>query len=190
MLGVKKYRPKYFSKAHTFEKTNRESLINLLGNSITEYYVQWDTTINEWNEDGPIILNINGIQYEFTAYELSQYSLTIDKINIAEKLNWYGAGDEIRLIWRRNAFKNLNLIINKTIKNIFLVEYNFSAANSNLENNKEELVKSSDFDLIGIEFEFDEIKDCLNLSNGLDCNVMKLHQTIVNKEYRRIKIKK
>ncbi|WP_162819922.1 hypothetical protein [Kordia sp. SMS9] len=184
MLGIPKYKPQYFSHAIPFLKKNKHFLLHVLDKKISNYYVQWNTEFNEWNADGPIILIIDEIQYEFTAVQLCDYSMTINKIDLSKKLDWYGAGDEMPLIWKESAFNHLNIIQGKTIRNIFLIEYNFVLENS-IEN---EIVNEKDYNLVGIEFEFHETDNCLSLTNGLDCNDINLSRIEESIMYRRIQI--
>ncbi len=171
MLGINKYELNCFSKIVDIEEIYGQIFNALIGQSIHSYFVQWNQNENNWNEDGPIILLINEKQYEFTAYQL-EYSLTIDKINLTNKLDWYGGGNEIPLKWTKNVFKNINIILHKPITNIYALEYG----------------QGSSFDLVGFEFEFEGTKDCLHISNGLDCNTMKLYCTIPDDRNKRIEI--
>ncbi|CAL2104885.1 hypothetical protein T190115A13A_110021 [Tenacibaculum sp. 190524A02b] len=149
----------YFDTCKDVIRIHNKVFNQLIGKSIDSYFVQWRLDKNEWNEDTPIIALINGKQYEFTAYQLS-YSFTIDKFKLTNKLNWYGAGDEMPLKWKKNAFENINSILHKPITKIYGLEYGYK----------------SNFHLVGFEFEFDNSKNCLHISNGLDCNTIKTPQ--------------
>lgn len=185
LLGIPNYSPKFFTKAHSFLEKNRDFLLHALNKKISSYYVQWNTDFDAWNEDGPIVVMIDETQYEFTAFKLEEYSITVQEIDLSKPLNWYDAGDEIPLVWRKNTFDAINPITGKTIKDIFLIEYNFYYHNSD----KNEPVHDKDYDLVGIEFEFHDSSECLSLTNGLDCNAIHLRRTPENVMYRRINIK-
>lgn len=190
MLGISKYKPIFFRDSILFLNSHKETLMNLIGENISEYYVQWDTSQDEWNEDGPIILIVNDNQYEFTAYQLDMFSLTINKIDLNQKLDWYGSGDEIPLIWKKDAFENLNHILGKEIQSIHLLEYSLTSNIKNDPDKKEffNQISPLDFFLVGIEFELNKIQDCLHLSNGLDCNTLKLYTTQVDSKNRKFNI--
>ncbi|GAB1858416.1 hypothetical protein MHTCC0001_32530 [Flavobacteriaceae bacterium MHTCC 0001] len=102
------------------------------------------------------------------------YSFTIDKIDMSMPLDWYGSGDKMPLEWRKNAFEHINSILKKPITKIYGLEFG----------------QGANFEFVGFEFEFDETKHCLHLSNGLDCNIMKFHQTIPDEMFKRIEITK
>ncbi|MBQ4820977.1 hypothetical protein [Aquimarina sp. MMG016] len=173
MLGIEKYELNYLNSCDDVIKLHKQTFNALIGKSIDSYFVQWEKNENKWNEDGPIIILIDGKQYEFTAYQL-EYSLTINKIDLSDPLDWYGSGDEMPLEWKKNTFKSINSILNKPITKIYGLEYG-QEPNSHF---------------VGFELEFDGINDCLHISNGLDCNTMKLHRTIADDRNKRIEIKK
>lgn len=170
MLGISKYQVNLFDDALLFEEANKKALLETLGYGIDRYYVQWHTDRDEFNEDGLIVLIINDKQYEFTAFQLD-YSLTVDQIDLSKELDWYGAGAEMPLWWKMNAFENVNSILGKQIEGIYLLEYNFP-----------------NWVLFGIEVEVKGLDNCLQLTNGLDCNNVKLGRLIENDKYRRHKI--
>jgi len=171
MLGITKYQINLFDNALLFEEANKKALLETLGCCIDRYYVQWHTDRDEFNEDGPIILIINGNQYEFTAFQLD-YSLTINKIDLSGKLDWYGSGAEMPLVWKKNAFNEINTILGKQIEEIYLLEHGFT-----------------DWTLLGIEFEIKGLSNCLQLTNGLDCNNIVLKRLAEDDKNRRYKIK-
>ncbi|MEM9990186.1 MAG: hypothetical protein AAF738_00415 [Bacteroidota bacterium] len=63
----------------------------------------WDSTADKWLSDGPIVLAIDEIRYEFTTSKLNPFSLAINSFEMAEKLNWYGTSDEMPVHWKKNA---------------------------------------------------------------------------------------
>ena len=118
MLGIENYALNYLHNCEEVLQFHKPIFKALIGKSIDAYFVQWELNRNEWNEDGPIIILIEGKQYEFTAYQLD-YSLTRDKIKRTDKLDWYGSGDEMPLKWKKNAFENINSILHKPINKIY-----------------------------------------------------------------------
>lgn len=154
------------------------------------YYVQWETNEDAWNKDGPIILQIAQNQYEFTAYQLDEYSLTINTIDRTQKLDWYRSGDEMPLIWKKNPFEEINVVLDRKIEQIYLLEHSLT---SGIVDDDEKLkffqqITASDFFLVGIEFKINGFEKCLHLSNGLDCNEMKLYTTQVDHQNTRVLI--
>ena len=190
MLGIKKYQPNFSTTAAQFLDQHKDELKALIGKQIDHYFLQWETNENTWNADGPIILKIGTSQYEFTAFQLDEYSLTINKINLSEKLDWYGAGDEMPLIWNKNPIREINELLNKKIEEIHLLEYSMT---SDIDENEEKKdffkqLTHSDFFMVGIEFKLSGVENCLQLSNGLDCNVMKMETTTIDIKNRKVKV--
>lgn len=190
MLGIKGYKPNFSTTASQFIDKHREELQKLIGERIDSYYLQWETKENEWNKDGPVILKIGLNQYEFTAFKFDEFSLTINEIDLSEKLNWYGADDEMPLIWKKNPINELNTIFNRKIEEIYLLEHSMTA---DIENNDEKKtffkqLTESEFFIVGIEFKLSGIKSHLQLSNGLDCNTIKIETSQIDRKNRRTRI--
>ncbi|GAB1858341.1 hypothetical protein MHTCC0001_31780 [Flavobacteriaceae bacterium MHTCC 0001] len=70
MLGIKKYKLNYLRSCEEVIKFHTSTFEAFIGKSIDAYFIQWEKDENKWNEDGPIIMLIDGKQYEFTAYQL------------------------------------------------------------------------------------------------------------------------
>ncbi len=171
MLGIKKYKLNLIGTVESGQKVFEKYFYDLIGQAINSYFVQWNLNENEWNDDAPIILLIGGKQIELTSYQLD-FSLTVDRINLTNKLNWYGEGNNLPLEWVKNPFQEINKILYKPIDKIFGIEFG----------------EDENFNLVGFEFEFKGIKDCLCITNGLDCNIIKLHRSTTNKNNKRIQI--
>lgn len=190
MLGIEEYKPNFSTNAFEFIDKHKSDLQNLIGKQIKCYHLQWETKENTWNEDGPIILEIDNVQYEFTAYQLDEFSLTLNKINLFEKLDWYGAEDEMPLIWKKNPIEEINICLDKRIEEIYILEHSI-ISDIEGESEKKNFFKqltNSDFFIVGIEFKLNGIENCLQLSNGLDCNVIKIETTETDNKNRRIKL--
>ncbi len=161
MLGIPDYNPVFYENARDFIQAQKRHLCPLIGKAINRYFVQWEVSNEEWNSDGPIILEIDGIQHEFCAYQIGLYSLTVGQIDRKAKLNWYGAGDSLPLEWRANPFLHINQILNREIEAIYIIEYQV-----------ENVIQFPP--LCGIEFLFRGLDKKLCLFNDLDCNGMKI----------------
>lgn len=189
MLGIKGYKPNFSTSAIEFINKHKSDLQHLIGKKIKCYYLQWETKENSWNEDGPIILEVDKVQYEFTAYQLDEFSLTLNKINLSNKLDWYGAKDEMPLVWKKNPINELNVCLDKKIEEIYILEHRITSSiegNNEQENSPEPLIYS-DFFIIGIELKLEGNKNWLQLSNGLDCNVMKMETKWIDEKIRKIR---
>lgn len=185
MFGVETYNPKFFMDVYQICEKYEQHFKELIGKYISETWIVWDKNHNEWFRDCPIIFNINGIQLELCAYKLDQFAITFNEINLSEKLDWYGM-DEFDLEWRRDAFAELLQIKNKLIKNIEIIEYNFSTEVIYSKNEPESIgYKASCWVLNGIGFELES--SYFSIYNGLDENAITLFRD-EGKDFRITKI--
>lgn len=190
MLGIKGYQPNFSTNVNEFINKHKTDLCHLIRKRINSYYLQWEINENTWNKDGVIILVIDNIQYEFTAHNLDEFSLTINEINLSEKLDWYGAKDEMPLEWRKNPIEEINLCLDKKIEEIYILEHSM-ISDLKRDHEKKKFFKqltNSDFFMVGIEFKLAGIENCLHLSNGLDCNVIKMETTKTDHKNSRLKV--
>ena len=118
MLGILNYEPNFFDDTEIFVKVLYDKLIGTIGLTLEDYWLMWDINENEWYNDGPVILKIGGAQFEFTTYNLDNFSLTFDKIDLTSKLDWYGIGDELPLIWKNRSNESVNNLLGRTILDI------------------------------------------------------------------------
>ncbi|MFD1062059.1 hypothetical protein ACFQ1Q_02275 [Winogradskyella litorisediminis] len=188
MLGISTYKPKFHTTAESFKSEFEQTLSELIGKRIERFWVMWDTKENEWLTDGPIILKIDGKRFEFTAYQLDEFSLTINSFELTDELNWYGMGSEMPLIWKENGNSELIKNLNKVIIGINILTYNFLS--ESVETG--EKYETGDM-LTGIEFILEKESESDNenfftIFNNLDQNG--IEKTEINREnqIKRIKI--
>lgn len=115
MLGIPTYKPKLHNKAESFMNEFDKTLSKLIGKRIDRFWVMWDLYENEWLADGPVVLEIDGIRFEFTVYQIAEFSLTINSFELSDKLDWYGSGNETPLIWKENGKPDLIKNLDKPI---------------------------------------------------------------------------
>lgn len=181
MLGIPTYRPRFHTDGNEFVMENESILSNLIGKRITKYWLMWDVLQDEWLADGPVVLEIENNRYEFTAYQLAEFSMTVNSFSLSDKLDWYDSGDEMPLVWNENAKPEWNNILNQSVKGINVLSYDF------LKENNED-----DFSLLGIEFILEHQSKGLNffsIFNGLDQNEI-MNIRIDNSQVKRKQILK
>ena len=188
MLGISSYKPNFHSTAESFKKEFDRILSEVIGKKIEHFWVMWDTKENEWLTDGPIVLEINGKRFEFTAYQLDEFSLTINSFELTEKLDWYGMGDEMPLVWKKNGKSELNKNLNKEIIGINILTYNF--VSEFVESGKKH--ETGDM-LHGIEFVLEKVSESDNenyfsIYNALDQNGMDKVEIQHENQVKRVKI--
>jgi len=170
LLGISSYKPKFQTTAESFINEHQSELLKLIGKKITRFWIMWETNDDIWMNDAPIILEIENKRYEFTAYQLDEFSLTINSFELSEKLDWYGMGNEMPLEWRENGKQELIRNLNKPILDIRILTYNFIS----------EFVESGEKHetgntLTGIEFVFKkdnklDTENYFSVYNALDQN--------------------
>ena len=174
MLGIPNYQPNFCNNTGTFINVFGDNLLSTIGLTLDDYWLMWETDANEWYNDGPVILKIADRQFEFAAYKLDEFSLTIDQIDLNEKLDWCGLGDELPLTWKNKAHSNINKLIGRKITNIHIVEFNFIGSFVEDKVNAGKVTETG-FMLHGIEFEFEkngqfDNDNFLQIFNALDAN--------------------
>ena len=188
MLGIPTYKPKFHNSAESFKIEFDKTLSELIGKNIDRFWLMWETKENEWQTDGPIILEIDGDRFEFTAYQLDEFSLTINSFELTEKLDWYGMGSEMPLIWKENGNSELTKNLGKPIVGINILTYNFVSKFA--ESGKKH--ETGDM-LTGIEFILEKESESDNdnffsIYNGLDQNALSTTEIQQENQIKRIKI--
>lgn len=182
MLGIPSYKPKFHSKGDSFKNEFDKILVELIGKKIDRFWLMWDIKENEWLADGPVVLEIDGNRFEFTAYQLDDFSLTINSFELSEKLDWYGSGNEMPLEWKENSKTELVKNLNKTIIEINILTYDFYEKNI-----------ESEYILVGLEFVLEkesesDIENFFSIYNGLDQNELKNTELRIENQIKRTEI--
>ena len=188
MLGISTYKPKFHTTAESFKNEFNKTLSKLIGKGIERFWMMWNTKEDEWLTDGPIILEIDGKRFEFTAHQLDEFSLTINSFELTEKLDWYGMGNEMPLIWKENGKPELIRNLNKPIVDINLLTFNF--VSESVESGRKH--ETGDM-LTGIEFVLEkenesDKKNFFTIFNNLDQNGMDNIEIQQEDQIKRIKI--
>ena len=188
MLGISKYNPKFHTTAESFKSEFNQILSELIGKRIERFWVMWETKESEWLTDGPIVLEIDGKRFEFTAYKMDEFSLTINSFELTDKLDWYGMGTEMPLIWKENGKSELTKNLNKFITGINILTYNFLS--ESVETG--EKYETGDM-LTGIEFVLEKESESdkenfFTIFNNLDQNGIDKTEINHENQIKRIKI--
>ena len=188
MLGISNYKPKFHTTAKSFKTEFNQTLSELFGKKIEKFWIMWNTKENEWLTDGPIVLKIDGKRFEFTAYQMDEFSLTINSFELTDKLDWYGMGTEMPLIWKENGNSDLTKNLNKVITGINILTYNFLS--ESLETG--EKYETGDM-LTGIEFILEKESESdkenfFTIFNNLDQNGIDKIEINHQNQIKRIKI--
>ena len=188
MLGISTYQPKFYSNAEHFKNAFNKTLSALIGKSIERFWIMWDTKAGDWLADGPVILEIDGKRFEFTVYQLDEFSLTIDSFKLTDHLDWYGMGNEKPLIWKENGKPKMTKNLNKSIVDINILTYN--VISESIESGERQ--ETGDM-LTGIEFILEKESESDNenifsIYNGLDQNALSVTKIQHEGQIKRIQI--
>lgn len=184
MLGMPKYNPTFFKSTQELINNCSKDLTTLIGKIIAEVWIVWDENNNEWFNDCPVVLNIEGQQIELCAFKFDEFAVTFNEIDLSNKLDWYGVKD-FDLEWRKACLQQFKGILNKKITDIGIIERNHRYKVIHDETNpKNEGNFISDWELNGIGFYIES--EYIAVENGLDENII---TTDINKDCRIIKLK-
>lgn len=188
MLGISTYKPKFHTTAESFKNEFDKTLSQLVGKGIERFWVIWNTKEDEWLTDGPVVLEIDRKRFEFTAYQLDKFSLTINSFELTDKLDWYGMGNEMPLIWKENGKSELTKNLNKPIIGINILTYNFVSefVESGKKHETGEMLTGIEF-VLEKENESDK-KNFFTIFNNLDQNGMDNIEIQQEDQIKRIKI--
>jgi hypothetical protein len=197
MLGIPDYEPNFFDRTDTFINVFGNELAKTIGLTLEDYWLMWQTEDDEWYNDGPVILKIANRHFEFTAYNLDDFSLTFNQIDLNKKLDWYGTGDEIPLVWKSKSNADINKLIGRKIMDINIIAYNFISTVVDDKVNPENIgrIDETGFMLHGIEFEFEKSgwfdkNNFLQIFNALDANGITTEVQKDDKQYQKTNILK
>lgn len=197
MLGIPDFEPNFFNRTDTFIKVFHDQLAKTIGLTLEDYWLMWHTVEDDWYNDGPVVFKIANRQFEFTAYKLDEFSLTFDQIDLNKKLDWYGAGDDIPLVWKNKGNADINKLIGRKITDINIIAYNFISTVVDDKVNPENIgqIDETGFMLNGIEFEFEkngrfDNNNFLQIFNALDANGITTKEQKGDKQYQKISILK
>jgi len=179
MLGIPGYKPLFLDDPAEFIRLHKDFLSSLIGQSISRYWLMWDLKNDDWNTDGPVILEIGGTQVELCVFQTDQLSLTRDSIDLVAPLDWYGAAEEFPLRWQNSPFPELYSALHCPIHHIHLLTH------------KPLPFSSSPSPIYGLEFTLEDANGSLSyfsLHNGLDENALSFGKTQVYHAERRLHI--
>lgn len=152
---ISNYEPVMFESRREFLAVYHDALLNLIGKTLDGYLLLYDERDNEWNKDAPAILIIDGKHYEFTAFQMDYFNLTIDKVDMKTEIDWYTEEERRYITWRKNAIKWVNKVLGRRILGVNLLNSQFSRISiiDEFPNRRE----YEDPTLYGIEFMLDRV---------------------------------
>jgi len=123
---ISNYEPILFESRQEFLAVYQDALLNLIGKTIDSYFLLCDERDHEWNKDAPTILQIDGRHYEFTAFQIDYFDMTIDEVDFRAKIDWYAEEDREYFSWKQNYLSWVNKVIGRRILGINLLDSHYS----------------------------------------------------------------
>ncbi len=165
--GIKNYQPHWKDSAIALLELIGKA--PLIGYPVEELWSLWDEESNEWFSDAPVIICIQGKQFEFCANKLNEFSFSVDSIDIRVPVYWCSDEDSdiepFHWVHERNReFKDL---IGEKISGIEIVE--------SFEPDISSFMGLECWMLAGIALLFEDQR--LEILNGLDCNLLSRSQS-------------
>ncbi len=154
---VPNYEPKMFATRREFLAVYHESLLNLIGQTLDGYLLLYDKRTDEWNKDAPAILLIGGKRYEFTAFEIVYFNMTIDMVDLDVGTDWYDEEEREYFVWEKNHIGWVNKVVGRRILGINLLNSQFDRIS--IIDEFPNIREYEDTTLDGIEFMLDKAGD-------------------------------
>jgi hypothetical protein len=79
--GIKNYQPQWKDSATALLELIEKA--PLIGYPVEELWSLWDEENDEWFSDGPVIIAIQGRNFEFCANKLNEFSFSVDSIDVS-----------------------------------------------------------------------------------------------------------
>ncbi len=170
MLGITNYEPRFLESTADVLELHGSRLRALIGQRFRETRVVWRLDTDRWFPNCPVVLSVGDHQLEVCAWKLSEFAISWSLIALSHPLDWYGAGDEIPLQWKKNALPPLAAAENARIEAIHIIEYHHQATVVKHNARPEMVGQPLDFGWLLHGLEFTLSTGYLTISNGLDEN--------------------
>lgn len=123
MLGINNYNPTFYTDMNDLINNHGDKLRSLIGSTLEEIWTVHEVSEGEFWADCPVVFVIARNQFEFCSFKDSELSITWNKIDLKQKIDWYGSKG-LNLEWRKNVVRDLVPYINKKIESVEIIELN------------------------------------------------------------------
>lgn len=117
-FGIKGYQPVWLNGVAETMTSHADRLRTLLGRRLTDTWLVWDESDDEWFADCPVLLDFAGEQIEINHQKFDDLSITWNTVNRATPISWTPTFD---LSWR-NA-PTLTALRGNTLQSLDLLEW-------------------------------------------------------------------
>jgi hypothetical protein len=146
----------------------REVLSGTIGNEIECSWVAWHHSYDQWWDDAPVILRIDGVNYEFCWQKTSDFALTRDTIDVRREVKWTNSEDSL-LFWKKDALPRLQAVVGKRIIGLQLQGHQVVTDIPSVRENYGDFMEP-----VGLNFLFED--GLLSIYNSLDSNGLATRQ--------------
>jgi hypothetical protein len=89
-LGAKGYTPVFFEDREEFVSYNQALLDSLIGERLHRVWIVWSLEHDEAWMDSPVVFEVSEFQLELCCFNLDEFSVTKNSIDIKSGPIWYG----------------------------------------------------------------------------------------------------
>jgi hypothetical protein len=121
MWGIPNWEPKFVESTPEVLALCRGMATAIIGREIECSWVAWHHSYDEWWNNAPVILRINGVNYEICWSKESDFALTRDTIDVESPCLWADTEDSI-ISWRKDALPILQNLKGRRVLTLELHE--------------------------------------------------------------------
>lgn len=119
--ACQRYAPTWLVGFDAVAAHHGERLRGLVGRTLSSAWLLWDTELDEWFREGPVLLAFSGVQVEVNHQKFSDLSITWNTVDPTMR-DSTSLPDEPPLVWRRDAVPELLALQGRTLTRVDLLE--------------------------------------------------------------------
>ncbi|MEV0670094.1 hypothetical protein [Mycobacterium sp. NPDC050441] len=156
-FGIQGYQPDWLTGREIVARAHGHRLHALIGRRLTDSWLVWDRTSDEWFADCPVLLDFEDEQLEITHQTFDELSITWNTINPREPITYGEDQEDASLTWRDDACLRLSASHGQQLRTVELLVWR--GAETDLAN-----------DTVAVSF--GSARDRITIANALDENAI------------------
>jgi hypothetical protein len=121
MWGLNNWEPNFVETTEGVLGLCRQIYPDIIGHELECSWVPWLQTDDKWWEGAPVILRINGVNYEICWSKESDCAIARNTINVLEPVRWCDC-DELAFSWKQDALTILQDVVGQKVTMLHLEE--------------------------------------------------------------------
>jgi hypothetical protein len=156
-FGIQRYQPDWLTGREIVARAHGRRLHALIGRRLTNSWLVWDRTSDQWFGDWPVLLDFEGEQIEICHQTFDELSITWNTINPSEAIAYAEDPEDLFLTWRDDACLRLAESHGQRLRTVELLVWR--GEEGDLAN-----------DTVAVSFGF--ARDRITIANALDANTI------------------